>query len=253
MHATSTKERMEFASLGGEKCACRRSVTFTFYITWCSPNFYFLSGLRDFQRHNNEVGRKSALDTYITQPRRNLKKHWKQRRNFFSIPKPKNHRLNAYTHRRRANEEEKWFLCALEGKVVKIFILQKKASFVHVCVDAERKFSKFHLFRELFSHQKAQLFFHANRMPHRSSMKWNYKYLCLCSCFAALEIKMWVWLWLRKAFIPFFWLHCKSLNMCDERERKSRREKERKAWNCCWYKEMICFCNRPTWSRELHS
>lgn len=169
MHATSTKERMEFASLGGEKCACRRSVTFTFYITWCSPNFYFLSGLRDFQRHNNEAGRKSALDTYITQPRRNLKKHWKQRRNFFSIPKPKNHRLNAHTHRRRANEEEKWFLCALEGKVVKIFILQKKSIF-RACVCGCRKkiFQIPFISRTFFTSKSSALL---PRQPNASSLE----------------------------------------------------------------------------------
>lgn len=192
----------------------RRSVTFTEkHITWCNFILFFFSSLFfRFTRlsiHSDERDGK-RYHTHTSPIADGTWKSTESTEDFFSIPKPKNHRFNAHNHKQRLDEEN-WFPCAY-GKslfwhrTVFFFKIKKHLSWkkfslvvesgelmcVCVCMSwgwmlkKRMKFSKFHLFRVFFHIKSSALFFFAfTKMPRRSSMKQNYKYLRLCSCFAA--------------------------------------------------------------------
>lgn len=154
--------------------------------------------------------------------------------NFFSMPKPKNHRFNSHIHtEKKSTKKENRKLISVRWTRKSLFWLKSifrgnSSACMRVCLCEcrnRRKKPNFpNSFRVFFQHQKA-----------RSSIKRNYKYLCLCSSSDALRpprLHPWLPRWklcfmlmIEGKLSVFCWLQSKkSSEMC---ERKPRSEKER--------------------------
>lgn len=166
MKLASSRANCVFASPQPRSC----SVIFTQKLITCRafPTFLFLFAFRNpfFTRLLQTAQRieKFRIATYtVNHARRNLKKHWKHRRNFFSFAKPKNHRSNKYTQTSGTSGGKVWALISVRwgGKkfvlAQKFIFFRKKASlvgtrnertfmFLRLCMNCreERTFSKFY-------------------------------------------------------------------------------------------------------------